>query len=52
MEFIDIELALYAEIDYVDENAKRYETINVCSYSSNFEIRFYDKYPQTDTKST
>lgn len=30
-----VELALHAEIDYADENAKRYETIHVCSYTSN-----------------
>lgn len=31
---VDVELALYAEIDYIDENAKKYETIHVCSYRS------------------
>lgn len=34
-DYINVDLALYAEIDYVDENAKQYETINICSYPIN-----------------
>ena len=33
-DMVKVDLALYAQIDYIDENVKRYETINICSYSS------------------
>lgn len=46
-ELVNIELELYAKINYVDENAKRYESINVCSYLSDAEqesnLSFYGK---------
>lgn len=36
-DYMRVDLALYAEIDYVDESTKRYETINICSYPMNAE---------------
>lgn len=51
---INVCLALYAEIDYIDENVKRYETINVCSYLSNAQqessLSFYGKVIESHQK--
>lgn len=53
-DMINIDLALYAEIEYIDENVKRYETINVCSYSSNAQqesnLSFYGKVIESHQK--
>lgn len=35
-EEVNINLSLYAQIQYVDSNTKRYNSINICSYSSDF----------------
>lgn len=37
-DYINVELALCAEICYVNENAKMYENIHICSYRENAEI--------------
>ena len=51
----NIKLALYAIIDYVDENAKVYEEIFVCSYPSNIEqaqnTYFYGKVIESHSNS-
>lgn len=51
---VKVDLALYAEIDYANENAKRYETINICSYSNSAqqdsEPFFYGKVIESHSK--
>lgn len=53
-DMINVDLALYALIDYIDENVKRYETIRVCSYLSNAQqesnLSFYGKVIETHQK--
>lgn len=46
-DIVNVDLVLYAEIEYIDENVKRYEAINICSYQSDAEqesnLSFYGK---------
>lgn len=46
-DIVNVDLVLYAEIEYIDENVKRYEAINICSYPSDAEqesnLSFYGK---------
>lgn len=46
-DIVNLDLVLYAEIEYIDENVKRYEAINICSYPSDAEqesnLSFYGK---------
>lgn len=51
---VSVDLLLYAEIDYIDENVKRYEAINICSYPSNAKqeegLSFYGKVIESNQK--
>lgn len=46
-DIVNVDLVLYAEIEYIDEKVKRYEAINICSYPSDAEqesnLSFYGK---------
>lgn len=53
-DMVNVELSLYAIIDYIDENVKRYEAINICSYPSNTKqekgLSFYGKVIESHQK--
>ena len=43
-DMVYVELALYAEINYVDSSIKPYEDIEICAYSKNAEIINYPRF--------
>lgn len=53
-DMVNVDLALYAEIDYADENVKRYEAIHICSYPNNEQqdstTSFYAKVIEANSK--
>lgn len=53
-DMVNVDLALYAEIDYADENVKRYEAIHICSYPNNEQqdstTSFYAKVIESNSK--